>query len=78
MKDPGSPAVIKVQTVINRKTSTYTKQPESERVIQKQCKCRFTVTHRAPTMKHSLGVKLRYLSDKEVARSTIWDIQYPN
>ena len=66
-----SPAVLKVQTLTNGKTSTYTKQPDTERVIQNQCECRFTMAHRAPTMKHSLGVKLRYLLDKDVARSII-------
>ena len=34
-KDPSSPAVFKVQTVTNGKTSTYTKPPDIERVIQK-------------------------------------------
>ena len=29
------------------------------------------MAHRAPIMKHTLGAKLRYLSDKEVARSII-------
>ena len=39
VKDPNSPAVLRVQTVTNgKKTSTYTKQPDIERVIQKQCK----------------------------------------
>ena len=71
MKDPSSPAVLKVQTVTNGKTSTYTKQPDIERVIQKQCEYRFTLAHRAPIMKHTIGVKLRYLSDKEVDRSII-------
>ena len=71
-KDPSSPAVLKVQTVTNgKKTSTYTKQPDIERGIQKQCEYRFTMAHRVPIMKHALGVKLRYLSDEEVARSII-------
>ena len=33
MKGPSSPAVPKVQTVKNQKTSTYTKQADIERVI---------------------------------------------
>ena len=57
VKDPNSPAVLKVQTVTNGKTSTYTKQPDIERVIQKQCEYRFTMAHRAPIMKHKLGKK---------------------
>ena len=69
VKDPSSPAVLKVQTIKNVKIPTYTKQADIEQVIQKQCEYRFTLAHRAPTMKHALGVKLRYLSDEEMARS---------
>ena len=70
-KDPSSPAVLKVQIFKNGKTSTYTKQADIGRVIQKQCEYHFTLAHRAPTTKHTIGAKLTYLSDKEVARSII-------
>ena len=53
------------------KTSTYTKQADIEIVIQKQCEYRFTLAHIVPIMKHTLGAKLRYLVDEEVARSII-------
>ena len=62
--DPSNSAVIKVQTVTNGRTSTYTKQVDIERVIHKQCEYGFTMAHRAPIMKHEFGVKLRYTSDK--------------
>ena len=71
VKDPSSPAVLKVQTVKNGKTSTYTKQADIERIIQKQYEYCFTLVHGAPITKHTFGATLRYLSDKEVARSII-------
>ena len=71
VKDPSSPAVLKVQTVKNERISTCTDQADIERIIQKQCEYCFTLAHRAPIMKHTLGAKLRYMSDKEVVRSII-------
>ena len=71
VKDPGIPAVLKVQTVKNGRKSTYTKQEDIKEAIQKQSEYCFTLTHRAPIMKHTLTVKLGCVVDKEVAKATI-------
>ena len=68
---PKQPSSSQEPNSQNGKTSTYTKQADIERVIQKQCEYHFTLAHRAPTTKHTIGAKLTYLSDKEVARSII-------
>ena len=59
------------QSNTKKKTSTYTKHADIKRITQKQCEYRFTLAHRAPITKHTLGVKLGYLTDEEVARLII-------
>ncbi len=44
-----------------------------EQAIQRECKVCFSLAHSAPIMKSLLGKRLRYLSDKSLARSIIMD-----
>ena len=74
VKDPRSPAVFKVQQVINGQVHSYKIKPEVEEVIQKECEVRFTLGHRVPAMKSFLAKRLRYLSDEDLAKSIIEDI----
>ncbi len=46
-------------------------QEDVEEAIQRECKIRFTLAHSIPIMKSLLGERLRYLSDKSLARSII-------
>ena len=71
VKDPRSPAVFKVQQVINGQVHSYKTKPEVEEVIQKECEVRFTLGHRAPVTKNFLAKQLRYLSDEDLAKSII-------
>jgi hypothetical protein len=71
VKDPHSPSVLRVQPVINGKVKEYTAQEDIEQDIQQECKVQFSLAHSAPIMKSPLGERLRYLSDKALARSII-------
>ena len=42
-----------------------------ENAIQRECNIRFSLAHSAPIMPSLLGERLRYLKDKELARSII-------
>jgi hypothetical protein len=46
-------------------------QEEVKHVIQRECKIWFSLAHSAPIMTTLLGERLRYLSDKALARSII-------
>ena len=65
-KEPGRQAVLKVQTMNDGKTSTYQKQPDTERVIQKYCDCQFTLAHMAPITKHMLATHYVALLTKKM------------
>ena len=46
-------------------------QDKVEQAIQRKCEIRFSLAHSAPIMTTILGERLRYLSDKALARSII-------
>ena len=71
VRDPRSPSVQRIQTVVDGEVEEYTEQEEIEKVIQDECEVRFTLAHSAPIMKTLLGERLRYLEDEEVARQII-------
>jgi hypothetical protein len=71
VKDPANPSVLRVQQVVNGEVKDYIVQEDVEQAIQRECKIRFTLAHSAPIMKSLLGNRLRYLSDKSLARSII-------
>jgi hypothetical protein len=66
-----SPSVLRVQRVIEEEVNKFNKQEEVEHAIQCECKIRFSLAHSAPIMNTLLGERLRYLSDKTLARSII-------
>jgi hypothetical protein len=69
VKDPHSSSVLKVQQVLDGETKEYIIQEDVENAIQRECKIRFSLAHSAPIMSTLLGEWLRYLKDKELARS---------
>jgi hypothetical protein len=69
--NPHSPSVLRVQRVMNREVKKNIVQEDVEQAIQRECKTRFSLAHSAPIMKTFLGERLRYLSDKSLARSII-------
>ena len=71
VKDPHSLSILRVQQVVDGKVKEYTVQDEVEHAIQHECKIRFSLAHSAPIMTTLLGERLRYLSDKALARSII-------
>ena len=71
VKDTHSSQVLKVQRVEHGVVCEYTTKEEVERVVQEECETRFTFAHNAPTMKHSLAWKLRYLEDEDIARAIV-------
>jgi hypothetical protein len=71
VKDPHSPSVLRVQRVLEGEVKKFTEQEEVEHTIQRKCEIRFSLAHSAPIMKTLLGERLRYLSDKTLARSII-------
>ncbi len=71
VKDPHSWSVLRVQWVVEGKVKEYTVQDEVEHAIQSECEIRFSLAHSAPIMTTLLGERLRYLSDKALARSII-------
>jgi len=71
VKDPHSPSVLKVQRVVEGEIAEYTVQEDVEQAIQRECKVRFLLAHSAPIMNLLLGEKLRYLSDKALAKAII-------
>ena len=71
VKDPHSLSVLKVQRVLGGDTKEYTIQEDVENAIQQECKIRFSLAHSAPIMSTLLGHKLRYLGNKDLARSII-------
>ncbi len=56
---------------VNGEVKDYIVQEDVEQAIQRECKICFTLAHSAPIMKSLLGDRLRYLSDKSLARSII-------
>ncbi len=71
MKDPHSPSVLRVQRVVNGEVKEYIVQEDVEQAIQRKCKICFSFAHSAPIMKKLLRERLRYLSNKSLARSII-------
>jgi hypothetical protein len=71
VKDPHSLSLLKVQGVFDRETKEYITQEDGENAIQRECKIRFSLAHSALIMSTLLGKRLRYLKDKELARSII-------
>jgi hypothetical protein len=71
VKDTHSPSMLKVQQVLDGETKEYFIQEDMENAIQRECKIRFSLTHSTPIMSTLLGEQLRYLKDKELARSII-------
>jgi hypothetical protein len=71
VRDPRSPSVQRIQTVVDGEVKEYTKQEEIKKVIQDECEVRFTLAHSAPILTTLLGERLRYLEDEEVARQII-------
>jgi len=71
VKDPHSPSVLKVQRVVEGEIKEYTVQEDVEQAIQRECEVRFLLAHSTPIMNSLLGEKLRYLSDKALAKAII-------
>jgi hypothetical protein len=71
VKDPHSPSILRVQRVIEGEVKEFTVQEDVEHAIQRECKVRFSLAHSAPIMNTLLGEKLRYLSDKSLAKAII-------
>ena len=71
VKDPPAPPLLKVQTRVGNQIITHKDQASLETGIQETCQGRFTMAHTAPIMKHFLGDRLRYLSDREIASQII-------
>ena len=71
VKYPHSPSVLRVQKVVNGEVKEYVVQEDVEQAIQRECEVRFSLAHSAPIMTTLLGERLRYLSDKALARSII-------
>jgi hypothetical protein len=71
VKDPYSPSVLWVQRVIEGEVKEFTVQEDVEYAIQQECEVRFSLAHSAPIMNTLLGEKLRYLSDKSLAKAII-------
>jgi hypothetical protein len=71
VKDPHSPSVLRVQRVVNGEVKEYIVQEDVEQAIQRDCEIRFSLAHSTPIMKTLLTVRLRYLSNKSLARSII-------
>jgi hypothetical protein len=69
VKDPHSPSVLRVQRVVEGEINKYTVQEDIEQAIQRECEVRFLLAHSAPIMNSLLGEKLRYLSDKALAKA---------
>jgi hypothetical protein len=71
VKDPQSPSVLRVQRIVGGKVKEYVTQEDVEQAIQWECEAQFSLVHSAPIMATLLGELLRYLSDKEMAKSII-------
>ena len=71
VRDPHSPSVLRVQRVVEGEGKEYTAQEDVEQAIQRECEVHFLLTHSAPVMNTLLGERLRYLSDKSLARLII-------
>jgi hypothetical protein len=71
VKDPHSPSVLRVQRVVNGEVKEYIVQEDIKQAIQRKCKIHFSLAHSAPIMKTPLGERLRYLSNKFLARLII-------
>ena len=71
VKDPPPPPLLKVQTREGNQIRTHSNQASLETGIQETCMGRFTMAHSAPIMKHFLGDKLHYLSDRDIASQII-------
>jgi hypothetical protein len=71
LKDPHSLSMLKVQQALGGETKEYIVQEDVENAIQRECKIRFSLAHSATIILTLLGNQLRYLGDKEVARSII-------
>jgi hypothetical protein len=59
---------LREQRVVNTDVKEYTVQEDVEQAIQRECKVQFSLAHSAPVMKTLPGERLRYLSDKTLAR----------
>jgi uncharacterized OsmC-like protein len=74
VKDPHSPSILKVQRVVEGEIKEYTVQEDIEQAIQRECEVSFLLAHSAPIMNLLLvilGEKLRYLSNKALAKAII-------
>ena len=71
VRDPRSSQVLKVQRLEHGAVCEYTNKEDIERVVQEECRSRFTLAHNAPIMKHLLAGKLRYLEDEDVAKAIV-------
>ena len=71
VKDPQSPSVLRVQRIVSSEVKEYVTQEDVEQGIRRECEARFSLAHSAPIMATLLGEHLRYLSDKEMAKSII-------
>ncbi len=59
VKDPQSPSMLWVQSVVNSEVKEYVMQEDVEQAIQWECKVRFSLAHSAPIMTTLLGEHLR-------------------
>ena len=71
VKDPRSSQVLKVQRLEHGVVCEYINKEDIERVVQEECKSRFTLAHNAPIMKHLLAGKVRYLEDEDIAKAIV-------
>ena len=69
VKGARSPKVLNVKRVENDVVHEYNSQEDVEQVVQKECKIRFNLAHKATIMKHTLAKKLRHLKDEEIAKT---------
>jgi hypothetical protein len=67
VKDPQSPSVLQVQSVVNGEVQEYIVQEDVEQAVQQECKVRFSMAHSMPIMNTLLGKRLCYLSDIALA-----------
>jgi hypothetical protein len=70
-KGPRSPAVLKVERIINGRKVCLEEEEGVVSAIQEETEVRFTLAHSAPISKTLLGEKLRYLSDEAIALDII-------
>jgi hypothetical protein len=71
VKDPQSQSVVKVQQVLHGKINKYKVQEDVAHANQQECEIRFSLAHSILIMSTLLGKRLRYLSNKLLAKAIL-------